>query len=117
MIDKTELKKQYKQTAVPMGIYKITNLTNGKFFIGQSKNLPGRINRHKFALKFGSEEIADLQSDFRKYGEENFTFEILDYLKPKDEPGYDYTEDLECLLQLWLEKLQPYNEKGYNTLD
>ena len=117
MIDKTELKKQYKQTTVPMGIYKITNLANGKIFVGLGKNLAGRINRHKFALKFGSEEIKELQSDFNKYGEENFKFEEIDYLKPKDEPGYDYTEDLECLLQLWLEKLQPYNDKGYNTLD
>jgi len=117
MINKAEIKKKYKLTEVPMGIYKITNLVNGKIFIGQSKNLTGRINRHKFGLKFGSEEIKELQKDYNELGEENFTFEVLDYLKPKDEPGYDYSDDLDCLEQLWLEKLQPYNDKGYNTLD
>ena len=114
MIDKKELKKNYKQTPTPMGVYQIKNLVNGKIFIGSSKNIPSRINRHKFQLQFGSEEIKELMDDYKKYGEENFSFEILDELKPKDEAGYDYTEDLEVLEELWFEKLQPFGEHGYN---
>ncbi len=114
MIDKKEVKKNYKQTAPPMGVYQIKNLVNGKIFIGSSKNIPGRINRHKFALQFGSEEIKELLIDYKEYGEKNFSFDILDQLKPKDEPGYDYTEDIEVLEELWIEKLQPFGERGYN---
>ena len=114
MIDKKELKKNYKQTSTPMGVYQIKNLANGKIFISSSKNIPGRINRHKFQLKFGGEDIKELMEDYKKFGEENFSFEILDELKPKDEAGYDYTEDLEVLEELWLEKLQPFGERGYN---
>ena len=114
MIDKKEIRKSYKQTLTPMGVYQIKNFVNGKIFIGSSKNIPGRINRHKFQLKFGGEDIKELVEDYSRYGEENFSFEILDELKPKDEPGYNYSEDLEVLEELWKEKLQPYGERGYN---
>lgn len=113
-MDKSEIKKNYKQTLQPMGIFIVKNLANNKIFIGSSKNLPGRINRFKFGLKYGTESNKLLTDDYKKYGEENFTFEILDELKPKDDPGYDYTEDLKVLEQMWIEKLQPYGEKGYN---
>ena len=116
MIDKNALKKEYIQNPPPMGVYKITNLANGKIFIGSHKNVKARINRHLFALENGTEEIKELMEDYRKYGEAKFTFEIIDVLKSKDEngPGYDYTEDLLTLEELWKDKLQPYGEKGYN---
>jgi len=116
MIDKNALKKQYIQNPPPMGIYKITNHANGKIFIGSHINVNGRINRHKFSLEMGIEEIKDLLEDFKKYGESKFTFEVIDILKPKDEAGVDYKEELITLEELWKEKLQPYGEKGYNVL-
>lgn len=114
MVDKKELKKQYKQTLQPMGIYQIKNLSNGKIFIGSSKNLPGKINSSKFQLEHGSHMNKELQKDFTHSGKENFSFETVDYLEPKEDPGYDYTEDLAVLEEMWIDKLQPYDEKGYN---
>jgi hypothetical protein len=114
MIDKREIIKQYKQNPPEMGIFQIKNKINGKILIGKAKNLMGILNRNKFQLKNGTHVIKELQDDFNKFGEENFIFEQLDSLKPKDDFKYDYTEDLELLEELWLEKLQPYNEKGYN---
>ena len=114
MIDKKELKKQYKQTVQPMGIYKIENLVNGKIFIGGSKNLPGKFNSFKFQLKLGSYINRELQRDYNEFGEENFSFEVVDYLEPKEGADHDYTDDLKVLEKMWLEKLQPYDEKGYN---
>lgn len=116
MIDKKELKKQYKQTLPPMGIYQIKNLINGKIFIGSSKNLHGKSNSYKFQLNSGLHMNRELQEDYTKYGEENFSFEVLDTLEPKDDPAYKYDEDLKTLEDLWLEKLQPFDEKGYNKI-
>ena len=65
MIDKKELKKQYKQTLQPMGIYQIKNLVNGKIFIGSAKNLPGKLNSVKFQLENGSHMNSELQKDFK----------------------------------------------------
>lgn len=117
-INKKELKNQYKQTEIPMGIYQIRNLTNGKIFIGCSRNLKGILNRRKMELrngmKFGNIDSSELQADWNKYGEENFVFEEIDYFKPKKDEFVDIDEELKGLLELWLEKLQPFDEKGYN---
>jgi len=114
MIDKKELRKKYKQTLQPMGIYQIKNLVNEKIFIGSSKNLPGKLNSSKFQLELGSHMNIELQKDFAHFGKENFSFEVIDYLEPKDDSNYNYTEDLTVLEEMWLEELQPFDEKGYN---
>jgi group I intron endonuclease len=114
MIDKKELKRQYKQNPPPMGIYQIRNLVNGKILIGNSKNLTGKSNSYKFQLNSGLHINSDLQKEYKQFGEENFVFEILDKLEPKDDPAYVYDDDLNTLEELWQEKLQPYDEKGYN---
>ena len=116
MIDKKELKKQYMQTLPPMGIYQIKNLINWKIFIGYSKNLHGKSNSYKFQLNSGLHINRELQEDYIKYGEENFSFEVLDTLEPKDDPAYQYDDDLKTLEDLWIEKLQPFGEKGYNKI-
>lgn len=115
MIDKKEAKKNYKQTLPPMGIYQIKNLADGKVLIGSSKNLPGMLNRCKFQLGVGSHMNSELQNDYHKLGEKNFSFDVLDQLEPKEDPACDYTDDLKVLEEMWLEKLQPFGEKGYNA--
>ena len=114
MIDKKEAKKQYKQTLQPMGIYQIRNIVNGKIFIGSSKNLDGRLNRNRFQLEQGLHMNKELQNDYNQFGEGKFSFEVLDYLEPKEDTNYDSTEELKVLEEMWLERLQPYDEKGYN---
>ncbi|MGA9292402.1 MAG: GIY-YIG nuclease family protein [Ignavibacteriaceae bacterium] len=113
-MDKKGLKNQYKQTLRPMGIFQIKNLANGKIFIGSSSNLKGKLNSIKFQLEMGSYINKELQKDFIQFGEKNFLFETIDTLEPKQDPGYDYAEDLKTLEEMWLEKLQPFIEKGYN---
>ena len=115
MIDKKAAIRKYKETIQPMGIYQIKNLSNGKVFIDSSKNLNGAKNRSMLQLGFGSHMNPSLQADYTRLDENQFTFEILDHLKPKEDLTYDYTDDLETLKSMWLEKLRPYNEKGYNS--
>ena len=98
-----------------MGIFRIKNLINGKIFIGRGTNVQGKINSHKFQLEQGSHPNSVLQKDFKESGSKNFSFEVIDYLDPKkDDMDYDYTQDLILLEEMWLEKLEPYGEKGYN---
>jgi len=114
MLDKNELKNQYKQNQPRMGVYQIKNLSNGKIFIGRGMNVQGKLNSAKFQLEQGSHPNSEMQNDFKQYGAENFSFEVIDYLDPKkDDINFDYADDLKLLEQMWLEKLQPYGEKGY----
>lgn len=62
------------------GIYKITNQINNKSYIGQSVNIERRWADEKYrAFSEGSNEYEYPRSKaFRKYGVENFKFEILE---------------------------------------
>jgi hypothetical protein len=114
-MDKKELKKQYAQTIQPMGVYQVKNLINGKIFIDSGFNVQGKINGCRFQLIHGSNKNKALQEDFNKTGIGNFTFEVIDNLKPKEEPQTDYIKDLQLLEEMWIEKLQPFDERGYNV--
>lgn len=110
-----ELKKEYQQGHRQMGVYQIRNLANEKALIGTASDLSGIINRHKFALRMGNHQNRQLQTDWNESGEDGFAFEILDELMPREGAAQDYREELEALEELWLEKLQPYDDRGYNT--
>lgn len=111
---KKKLKEEYKQKGDPMGVYQIRNTVNDKVLIGASLNLTGILNRHKFGLQMGNHQNRTLQAEWNEFGAESFAFEILDELTPTEAPGRDYREDLASLEELWLEKLQPYGDRGYN---
>lgn len=58
-------------------IYKITNLVNGKCYIGETTQFKRRITQHFSDLRSNSHVNLKLQHAFNKYGEENFKVEIL----------------------------------------
>lgn len=58
-------------------IYKITNLINGKCYIGQTTNSKRRFTEHR-AKGYGSEQNKILYYAFDKYGINNFSFEIIE---------------------------------------
>ncbi len=114
MSNKKELKREYKQNHRPMGVFQIRNVVNDKVLVGATLNLPGVINRHQFQLKMGGHPNKKLQAEWHEFGSQIFVFEILDELTPGNDPGQDYREDLAFLEALWLEKLEPYGDRGYN---
>lgn len=60
------------------GVYKITNLENGQAYIGQSVDIRERFRQHiKSALTSGP-ATNKLYQQMKKYGPENFTFEVLE---------------------------------------
>jgi hypothetical protein len=112
--DQKQLKKNYLLSPRPMGVFLIRNNLNDKVFLGVSLDLPGIINRHKSALKVGGHANKALQADWNELGAENFAFEIVDELTPRAGGVVDYRAELESLENLWLERLQPFGERGYN---
>ena len=87
------------------GIYKITNQTNQKVYIGQSVDLHGRLTNHiKAALGIGTIAHQTVHDAMAADGIENFTFEIIDRC-PKDQ--------LNKKEKLWIETYAS-NKYGYN---
>lgn len=111
---KKELKRAYLSDHTPMGVYQIRNNANEKVFIAAAMNLPGAINSSRFQLNAGSHPNKRLQSDWSKFGSDNFSFDILDELGATEGPTHDYRADLAFLEEFWLDQAQPYEDRGYN---
>lgn len=114
-MDRKALIREYKETQRPMGVYLVRNTVNKKSLVGVSINLPAILNRHRTQLRLGGHPNRALQKDWNEFGPEAFEFQILDTLQIPDQSDYDPSDDLRVLEELWLEKLSPFEERGYNT--
>jgi group I intron endonuclease len=65
------------------GIYKIINVVNNKFYIGSAVNLSRRRARHFSELRNNRHNNGKLQNAWNKYGEQAFTFVVVEEL-PED---------------------------------
>ncbi len=62
------------------GVYQIYNKKNGKRYIGSAIDLRSRINYHLSFLRRNVHSNKHLQSAWNLYGEEVFSFDVLEYV-------------------------------------
>src|SRR5215203_281740 len=115
-MDRKALKREYKETRRPMGVYRVLNTVNGKSLVGSSVDLPSILNRLRAQLRSGTHSNRELQKDLKELGPEAFEVEILDTITAPERPDYDPSDDLRVLESLWLDKLSPWGDRGYNTI-
>lgn len=89
------------------GIYKITNKLNNNAYIGKSNNIEKRWATHKQRAfyKNSREYEKALYRAFRKYGLENFSFEVLEEVNSDEEASERE--------QYWIKYYDTYHN-GYN---
>jgi group I intron endonuclease len=88
------------------GIYRITNIKNGKNYVGSAIDIKKRWNAHLNALKNNKHHSKKLQNSTNKYGIENFLFEVIEEC-PK--------EVLVEREQYWIDSLNSH-QNGYNSV-
>ena len=115
MKSRKEIKREYKERKKAAGVFQVKNTKNGKVLLGSSLNLEGPLNGHKFMLTIGRHRNEALQKEWNEYGPDAFVFEILEVVKVRDDPSFNLDDELTLLEQIWVEKLQPFGERGYNT--
>lgn len=90
-----------------MFIYKATSTTTGKVYIGQTtQTLQERINQHN-SHAFGHQYNYHFHNAIRKYGAEDFTYEII-------EDGIKSVEVLNKREKYWISYYNSYYD-GYNS--
>lgn len=97
-----------------IGIYKYTNKTNGHSYIGQSINLEMRQYAHKSSAfnKAAKDYDSQFHQAIRKYGWENFDYEIIAELTPNE-----YTkEGLDALEKHFIKYYDSFHN-GYNATE
>jgi group I intron endonuclease len=114
MKSKQEIKRAYRERQKPAGVFQVKNIVNGKILLGSSLNLEGPLNSHKFMLSIGKHRNEVLQKEWIEYGADKFVFEILEVVKVKDDPNFNLNDELTLLEEIWLEKLKPFGDRGYN---
>jgi len=114
MKTKKELKEIYKQMKFPIGVFQIKNIINNKIFLGSSVNLDAVWNSYKFQLNLGTYPNAELQAEWQKFGEHNFVFEVIYEIEQDDKPNRNYKKEAEELKELYIEELQPFEDRGYH---
>lgn len=90
---------------VECGVYKITNSINDKIYIGSSKELKVRWEKHKRDLMIGNHN-AHFQSFFNKHKNICFKVELIEECLPSERKDRE---------QFYLDTLQPFGEKGFNV--
>lgn len=86
---------------LPSGIYKITNLKNGKVYIGQSENIFLRRNQHFAALRSGHHNNKSMQKDYNAQRGKGFRWDVVEYcdignLNPREKYWIEYYDSLNC---------------------
>ena len=92
------------------GIYKITCLVTGKFYIGSSVDLKRRKFWHFCQLRHNKHKNVHLQKAFNKYGADNFVFSVVEFL-----PTAINKYDIISIEQRYIDNLKACDHKiGYN---
>ena len=88
------------------GIYKITNINNGKVYIGRSSNIEERWKEHKEALAAGTHHSYKLQECYNSLeNKDDLKFEIIEEVKHENERVVKE--------QYYIDKYDAYHN-GYN---
>ena len=113
--EKAQLLQQYKEIKIEAGVYQIRNTVNGKILIDSTLNLKS-LNGRSMSLQLGTDMNKSLQKEWTEMGAATFVMEVLEVLKPSDNPFVIPKDELKKLESHWIEKLQPYGDRGYHTL-
>ena len=107
-----ELIETYKEMKTYMGVIQITNQKNGKIYIAAYPNLKNKWLSICLQLNDGHFVNAELQKDWNELGSEAFHYEILEEKDTEDIS--DVRWEKKQMEKHWLDKLEPYGEKGYH---
>ena len=87
----------------------LASCSSTEFEIKESEVPPNVLTA--FKAKYPTAQVKKWQAE-KEDGK--FVFEVLEEIVPRDDPNYNYAADLEFLEGVWIEKLQPYDDRGYN---
>lgn len=88
-----------------MGVYAIRDSFTKQVHVRSSMNVPGAFNRISFELRMGSHPDKLLQMSWTTGGPNCVTFEVLELLKQRSNPDFDYIEELKMLEQWYRDEL------------
>lgn len=105
---------KWKEQKTVAGVFQIKNIKNHKVFVDSAPNI-NTLNRQKFMLEYQSHPNKSLQTEWNEFGAGAFTFDVLEALEKNPDQYYDLKDSLKKLKDKWIQQLQPFGDRGYNT--
>lgn len=102
--DRRQLSRAARDAFPPMGLYLVRDSVRGPLRVGASRDVHATLRRIQFELRLGSHPDKALQAQWRQ-DPARFSFEVLELVKERTDPAFDYGEELRTLLQLHQEEL------------
>lgn len=101
---KRDISRRARNAFPSMGIYLIRDNETGQVQVASSPNVYGAMNRIQFELRLRSHRNKVLQAEWNRSGPGRFDFEIVELLDEREDPDFDYVEELSTLEQIYREQ-------------
>jgi hypothetical protein len=102
--ERRRLSREARDAFPPMGLYLVRHAASGPLRLGSSRDVYATLKRIQFELRLGSHPDKALQAQWRQ-DPAQFSFEVLELVKERTDPAFDYQQELRMLLQLHGEEL------------
>ena len=103
--ERRRLAREARDAFPPMGLYVVRD-ADGPVRVAASRDVYAALNRVQFELRLGSHPDKALAREWA-HDPARFSFEVLELVKERTDPAFDYAEELRVLLQLHREELCP----------
>lgn len=97
------ISREARDAFPPMGIYAIRDRANSRLLLGASRNVHAALNRARFELRMGTHADRVLQAAWDRSGVEEIGFEVLELVKEREDPNFDYAGELKALEHMYRE--------------
>jgi hypothetical protein len=103
--DKKKIISEYKQREEIGGVIAIKNNATGKVLLEATRDIDGYKNRFEFSKKTGSAVSLKLAQDWKTYGADAFSLEVLETIKKgENQTPKEFNDDVKLLKEFWREK-------------
>ena len=104
---KKELKNAYKSRSVTGGVCCIRCSGNNRVLLQHTRDIEGLRNRFTFAMKIKTNPDPLLLEEWKEYGNDSFTFTVLEQLDRREEQtDKEFQDEIDVLYEMWQEKMQ-----------
>lgn len=102
----------YKARRAHGGVFAVRNSANGKRYVSATTDIQGSKNRFEFSQATGSCAYKPMQDDFKIYGKDAFSFEVVEQLTQSEgQSDSDFKNEIDELYGMIIEGMEP--EKLY----
>lgn len=95
----------YKEQKKTPGIFAVRCAASGDVWVGAAPDADNRQNGLWFSLRLGSSPFRSLQAAWTAYGEDAFSFEVLERLTSEDVTDYERRNWMKLQTAQWCEQL------------